>query len=131
MLTADWDRWTSGAAADSEPASTTATKARSQSSCRSAADMSARSGDGFDNRIVAYRSIRFTGWTPHPNIVAMDPSVASERRGTWLMVAGGTLLGTLGVFVEEADQSPLTPVFFRCAFGALALLGYGAASGRG
>ena len=60
----------------------------------------------------------------------MDPFVASERRGTWLMLAGGTLLGTLGVFVEEAGQSPLTAVFFRCAFGALALLGYGAASGR-
>ena len=35
MLTADCERCTSGAAPDSEPASTTATKARSQSSCRS------------------------------------------------------------------------------------------------
>ena len=31
MLSADCERWTSGAAAVSEPASTTATKARSQS----------------------------------------------------------------------------------------------------
>lgn len=46
------------------------------------------------------------------------------------MVGGGLLLGTLGVFVEEAGQHPLSTVWFRCAFGALALLLWGAASGR-
>ncbi len=46
------------------------------------------------------------------------------------MVAGGLLLGTLGVFVEEAAQDPLTTVWFRCAFGALALLAWGAATRR-
>jgi drug/metabolite transporter (DMT)-like permease len=34
--------------------------------------------------------------------------VARERRGSGLMVGGGLLLGTLGVFVEEARQDPLT-----------------------
>lgn len=55
---------------------------------------------------------------------------ATGRRGAGLMVAGGLLLGTLGVFVEEAGEHPLTTVWFRCAFGALALLLWGAARGR-
>ena len=46
------------------------------------------------------------------------------------MVGGGLLLGTIGVFVEEAGQDPLTTVWFRCAFGALALLAWGLATGR-
>ena len=53
-----------------------------------------------------------------------------ERHGRQLMVTGGLLLGTLGVFVEEAGQDPLTTVWFRCAFGGLALLLVGAATGR-
>lgn len=53
-----------------------------------------------------------------------------ERRGRALMVGGGVLLGTLGVFVEEAHVHPLTAVWFRSAFGALALLVYAAASRR-
>ena len=57
-------------------------------------------------------------------------AVASERSGVALMVGGGLLLGTLGVFVQEAGQHPLTTVWFRCAFGLLALLLWGAASGR-
>jgi drug/metabolite transporter (DMT)-like permease len=55
---------------------------------------------------------------------------ARTRQGTTLMVGGGVLLGTLGVFVEEAGQHPLTTVWYRCAFGALALLLWGAATGR-
>lgn len=46
------------------------------------------------------------------------------------MIAGGVLLGTVGVFVEEARQHPLVTVLFRCAFGALALLAWGLATGR-
>jgi len=46
------------------------------------------------------------------------------------MVAGGALLGTLGVFVEEAGQHPLTAVLFRCGFGLLALLVFGALTAR-
>ena len=45
-------------------------------------------------------------------------------------MAGGMLLGTMGVFVEEAGQHPLVTVWFRCAFGALALLLWGLASGQ-
>lgn len=53
---------------------------------------------------------------------AADPaSIAAERRGTALMVAGGLLLGTLGVFVEEGGAGPLATVWFRCAFGLAAL----------
>lgn len=46
------------------------------------------------------------------------------------MVSGGLLMGTLGVFVEEAHQHPLTAVWFRCAFGCAALLLWGAATGQ-
>jgi drug/metabolite transporter (DMT)-like permease len=55
---------------------------------------------------------------------------ARETRGQWLMIAGGVLLGTVGVFVQEARQHPLVTVLFRCAFGALALLAWGLATGR-
>ena len=46
------------------------------------------------------------------------------------MVAGGVLLGTLGVFVEEAGQHPLITVWARCAFGLLALTLWGVATRR-
>ncbi len=46
------------------------------------------------------------------------------------MMSGGVLLGTLGVFVEQAGQHPLVTVWFRCLFGALALLAWGAWTGR-
>jgi drug/metabolite transporter (DMT)-like permease len=46
------------------------------------------------------------------------------------MVAGGVLLGTIGVFVEEAGQHPLVTVWFRCALGALALLAWCMATRR-
>jgi len=59
------------------------------------------------------------------------PSGTRERDGQWLLIAGGVLLGTIGVFVEEAAQHPLVTVWFRCAFGALALLAWCLATGRG
>ncbi len=52
------------------------------------------------------------------------------REGQALMVGGGLLLGTVGVFVEEAGQDPATTVWFRCVFGLAALLAWGAATGR-
>ncbi|WP_212646717.1 DMT family transporter [Delftia sp. PE138] len=61
---------------------------------------------------------------------AQAAPTAQETRGQWLMIAGGVLLGTVGVFVEEARQHPLVTVLFRCAFGALALLAWGLATGR-
>ena len=53
-----------------------------------------------------------------------------ERHGQWLLIAGGILLGTIGVFVEEANQNPLVTVWFRCIFGALALWLWSMATGR-
>lgn len=61
----------------------------------------------------------------HPHL---DP--AAQREGFWLMCAGGVLLGTLGLFLEQAGQPPLTAVWFRCAFGLLALLAWGVATRR-
>jgi drug/metabolite transporter (DMT)-like permease len=52
------------------------------------------------------------------------------RDGQALMVAAGLLLGTIGIFVEEAGQDPATTVWFRCVFGLAALLAWGAARGR-
>lgn len=54
----------------------------------------------------------------------------SEQQGLWLMVAGGALLGTIGVFVHESGQHPLITVWSRCAFGALSLLLWSAATGK-
>lgn len=39
-------------------------------------------------------------------------------------------MGTLGLFLEQADQHPLTAVFFRCLFGAAALLFFALTVGR-
>ena len=55
---------------------------------------------------------------------------ARERHGAVLMIVGGVVLGTMGAFVEEAGQTPFTAVWFRCAFGAAALLLWGVARGR-
>jgi len=65
-----------------------------------------------------------------PALAATRTALARERHGAWLMVAGGILLGNLGVFVEEAAQDPLTNVLFRCAFGGVALLAWGTLTGR-
>ena len=64
------------------------------------------------------------------SIDTMEVATARERSGMWLMVAGGLMLGTLGVFLEEAGQSPITAVWFRCAFGLLALTVWFAATRR-
>jgi len=67
------------------------------------------------------------------SLPAAAPAPAGARRtreGQALMVAGGLLLGTIGIFVEEAGQDPATTVWFRCVFGLAALLAWGAASGR-
>lgn len=46
------------------------------------------------------------------------------------MVAGGLLLATVGVFLERSGQPPLAAVWFRCLFGGLALMVWGAWRGR-
>src|SRR5687767_5929803 len=60
----------------------------------------------------------------------MNTTSAESRDGGIRMAAGGLLLGTLGIFVEEAATDPLTTVWCRCAFGAAALLAWAALSGR-
>jgi drug/metabolite transporter (DMT)-like permease len=53
-----------------------------------------------------------------------------ERIGTLLMVLGGVMLGTVGIFITEAAQDPITTVLFRCFFGCVALSLWGAVDGR-
>jgi drug/metabolite transporter (DMT)-like permease len=53
-----------------------------------------------------------------------------EQSGAMLMVLGGVMLGTIGIFIEEAGQDPVTTVLFRCVFGAVALSLWGLAQGR-
>lgn len=69
-----------------------------------------------------------TAQTLHP--LSSSQASSRSRDGQWLMIASGVLFGTIGVFVEEAHQHPLVTVWFRCAFGALALLAWGLATGR-
>ena len=58
--------------------------------------------------------------------------MTDEKRssGAGLVVVGGLLMGTLGLFLEQAGQHPLTAVFFRCIFGGAALLAFALATGR-
>jgi drug/metabolite transporter (DMT)-like permease len=64
---------------------------------------------------------------PGPSLPALD---GLRQGGTKRVVGAGLLLGTLGVFLHEAGQPPLTAVWFRCAFGALALLAWAACTGQ-
>ncbi len=57
-------------------------------------------------------------------------AAARERHGTFLVILGGLILGTMGVFVIEGAQDPMTTIAFRCTAGCLALLLWGALSGR-
>ncbi|WP_213956514.1 DMT family transporter [Variovorax sp. dw_954] len=57
-------------------------------------------------------------------------SPAASNRGLLAFVSGGVLLGTLGVFVQEAHAHPLTTTWFRCAFGLLGLTLWSAARGQ-
>ena len=52
------------------------------------------------------------------------------RHGLILMIAGGMLLGTVGVPLYEAGQHSLTAVWFRCLFGCLTLSAVLMVSGR-
>ena len=66
----------------------------------------------------------------NPLSIGTTDAARRERQGQWLMVGGGVLLGTLGIFIQEAQQDPLTAVWFRCVFGGAALLVWGALTGR-
>lgn len=70
---------------------------------------------------------------PLPEAPSRRPAAARTRghgQGEALMAAAGVLLGTIGIFVEEAGEDPATTVWFRCIFGLAALLAWGAATGR-
>ena len=54
-------------------------------------------------------------------VIPVDHSV-KERQGKWLLIAGGIILGSIGIFVEESNQHPLTTVWYRCVFGGMVLL---------
>lgn len=41
--------------------------------------------------------------------------------GIWPFVLGCALLGTIGIFVKNANADPLTVTWFRCAFGLIGL----------
>jgi len=51
-------------------------------------------------------------------------NMTERQQGAMTLAAGGLLMGTLGIFVEEARLGALTLVFFRCLFGFLALFAY-------
>jgi len=65
--------------------------------------------------------IRFTKCEDNRIVWTMNTTERAGRHGTALMVAGGAVLGTVGLFVERAGQPAFTAVWFRCAFGAGAL----------
>ena len=48
-------------------------------------------------------------------------SLTQRQQGAITLASGGLLMGTLGIFVEEARLGALTLVFFRCLFGFLSL----------
>lgn len=52
------------------------------------------------------------------------------RAAGWRMVAGGAVLGTLGVFLIESGSPATSAAWFRCAFGLLALTAWAWAMGR-
>ncbi|MGF6774395.1 drug/metabolite transporter (DMT)-like permease [Paraburkholderia sp. GAS199] len=51
-------------------------------------------------------------------------SFTQRQQGAITLASGGLLMGTMGIFVEEARLGALTLVFFRCLFGFLALAAY-------
>ncbi|SIT35455.1 putative permease, DMT superfamily [Paraburkholderia piptadeniae] len=51
-------------------------------------------------------------------------SLSRSQQGALTLASGGLLMGTIGVFVEEARLGALTLVFFRCLFGFISLAAY-------
>jgi drug/metabolite transporter (DMT)-like permease len=60
----------------------------------------------------------------------LSPLSLPNERATLMMIAGGLLLGTIGVFVKEAGQAASLTVFFRCLFGCLALGAWALITGK-
>lgn len=58
------------------------------------------------------------------------PDPAASRAALWQLLLGEVLIGSVGVFVHESGQDPVTAVFYRCLFGALFLIAWGLARGH-
>lgn len=56
--------------------------------------------------------------------MSLPSSLSRSQQGALMLASGGLLMGTMGVFVEEARLGALTLVFFRCLFGFLSLAAY-------
>ena len=61
----------------------------------------------------------------------MSPIATPRETRTALiqLLVAEVLIGSVGVFVRESGQDPVTAVFFRCVFGSLFLLAWGVARG--
>lgn len=64
------------------------------------------------------------------SLAATPAPAADDRQGSLQLAAAGLLLGTLGWFLAQAQAHPLTAVWYRCAFGLLALSAWLLATGR-
>ncbi|RFF52565.1 DMT family transporter [Xanthomonas campestris] len=62
--------------------------------------------------------------------VAAAPPEAASRRAIWQLLLAEVLIGSVGVFVHESGQDPVTAVFYRCLFGALFLTVCGVLGGH-
>jgi drug/metabolite transporter (DMT)-like permease len=54
----------------------------------------------------------------------------AARTALWQLLVGEMLIGSVGVFVHQSGQDPVTAVFYRCLFGALFLIAWGLARGH-
>lgn len=61
----------------------------------------------------------------------MTPAVTQKesRNALLQLLVAELLIGSVGVFVHEGGQDSVTSVFFRCVFGSVFLLAWGAARG--
>jgi len=61
----------------------------------------------------------------------MSPVTAPRETRAALvqLLVAEVLIGSVGVFVRESGQDPVTAVFFRCVFGSLFLLAWGVVRG--
>lgn len=62
----------------------------------------------------------------------MSPTAdrGGARTALLQLLMGELLIGSVGVFVHESGQDPITAVFYRCLFGGLFLLAWGLARGH-
>lgn len=64
------------------------------------------------------------------SLSAQATSAGAARRAIWQLLVAEVLIGSVGVFVHESGQDPVTAVFYRCLFGALFLTVCGLIGGQ-